>query len=50
MKPSLPPELDKQFDAFSDDWYIVGDSSDNRDLIMTRVQLHNTEVEGGHKA
>lgn len=40
----------EQYDAFSDDWYIVGDSSDNRNLIMTRIQLHNTQVEEGHHA
>lgn len=40
----------EQYDAFSDEWYIVGDSSDNRDLIMTRIQLHNTQVEEGHHA
>lgn len=40
----------EQYDAFSDDWYIVGDSSDNRNLMMTRIQLHNTQVEEGHRA
>lgn len=45
----IPVYESEQYDAFSDDWYIVGDSSDNHDLIMTRIQLHNTEVEGAHK-
>lgn len=34
-----------QYDAPSDDWYIVGDSSENRELIMNRVCLHNTQLE-----
>lgn len=35
----------EQYDAFSDTWYIVGNSLDNHDLMMTRIQLHNAQVE-----
>ncbi len=34
----------KQYHKPSNDWYIVGDSSMNRDYILTMIEIHNLKL------